>query len=201
MTDIIFNLGKYLVEKWFLRDVTIITKGAIPLHDPAIIVANHNNPWDPPLIILSARKRIVHFFTAKCLFKGFTGIFLRCIKQIPVQSGLTQLNKKAFKKASKYLEDGGLVGIFPYPFDLTKKKRVLYTGIIKLIIKNDVPVIPVRVVLDNEKHWKSFFDITFKNAIIKIGDPIAGFRDICIKADKKNYETLTKILLKRVDAL
>lgn len=199
--NLLLNLGKYVTKKWFFRDARIIIYGVVPLHNPAIIVANHGNPWDPPLIMLSVRRNIVHFFTAKYLFRGVTGIFLRLVKQIPVQSGLKQLNKEAFKKANKYLNDGELIGIFPYPYDIIKKKKILYAGVIRLIIENDVPIIPVKVELNETKQSNSYFDVNFNKATIKIGVPIRGFRNRCIRADKKNYKKLARLLLKKIEML
>ncbi|MBS3098466.1 1-acyl-sn-glycerol-3-phosphate acyltransferase [Candidatus Woesearchaeota archaeon] len=180
MRKLIYGLLKVAVINLYLKRAKIIVKGNLP-KKAAIIVANHNNPWDPPLIIIAAG-RIVHFFTANLLFKNVIyGYFLRLIQQIPVQSGLRKVNEKAFLKANYYLKRNELVGIFPYPDDLIKKKKVLYTGVIRLVMENDVPIIPIRVKLNEKRKWKSFFDVNFNQAEVIIGKPLNGFRERCIK--------------------
>jgi len=200
MADLTYLLNKFIVKKLYLKNVEINIKGKLP-KKPVIIIANHDNPWDPPLIMIAANK-IVHFFTAKLLFKNIiSNLFLKSIKQIPVQSGLIAVNEKAFLKASYYLKNNGLVGIFPYPYDMIKKKKVLYTGVIRLIVENHAPIIPIKVKLNEKRKWKSFYDVNFTKANIIIGKPIKNFRNKCKKAHKNSYTSLTKKLLTHIENL
>lgn len=201
MSDWLYSICKIVVRGIYLRNVKIIIKGKIPCK-AAIIVANHDNPWDPPLIMIAA-KRWVHFFTSNVLFKNpINRLFLKMIGQIPVQSGLKELNKKAFSKASVYLEKRELVGIFPYPDDLIKKRKVLYTGVTRLIKENDVPIIPINVKLCEKRRWDSFYDVNFDKVYIIIGKPIYKFRGKCKKEmPKKACLRLTQELIGRINKL
>ncbi|MBU0628830.1 MAG: 1-acyl-sn-glycerol-3-phosphate acyltransferase [Nanoarchaeota archaeon] len=201
MGNLVYSLGKLVVRSIYLSKVKIIVKGKLPKKS-AIIVANHDNPWDPPLIMI-ADGRIVHFFTAHILFKNILSrVFLREIGQIPVQSGLKDVNNKAFSEAKRYLSKGELVGIFPYPDDLIKKKKVLYTGVIRLIIENDVQIVPVKVKLDEKRKWKSFFDVNFDKAEVIIGKPLVGFRERCVNNKGKNHcLCMTKELVEYIEKL
>ena len=192
---------KIVTRDFFLRNVEIRVNGTIP-QKAAILIANHDNSWDPPLII-SASKKIVHFFTANVLFKNILkGSFLRLSEQIPVQSGKKTLNENGFSKASYYLKKNEPVGIFPYPVDLIKKKRVLYTGVIRMIIENDVPIIPIRVKISEARKSKSFYDVNFDKAFITIGKPLEGFREKCKKGMSEEYYLgLTKELMKHINSL
>lgn len=201
MKELIWPLGRFITKNFFLRDVTIDVRGAIP-KKAAILVANHDHAWDPPLIMI-ATKKITHFFTANTLFKSaIRKFFLKMFQQIPVEPGLGKLNKKAFSKASFCLKNNELVGIFPYPYDMVKRKRVLYTGVIRLMIENDAPVIPIKVRVYEKRKSKSFYDVNFDKALVIIGKPIRGFKHKCKKGmPQGHYLSLTKELMKSIDNL
>ena len=82
---------------------------------------------------------------------------------------------------------------------MVKKKKVLYTGTIKLIIENDVPVIPIKVVVNEKRKSRSFYDVNFDKASIIIGKPINKFRQKCKKyVSKEDYFNLTKELMEYI---
>ena len=201
MRKLIWSLNRFIVKIFYLKNVKIYIKGKVP-KGAAILVANHDHAWDPPLITITIKRKI-HFFTAYVLFKNIMqGCFLRTFQQIPVESSLKSLNEEAFSNTSYYLKKGEIVGIFPHPYDLVKKKRMLYSGVIRLIMENDVPIIPVRVIVNEKRKSKSIYDVNFDKAYITIGKPIEGFRKRLKKGmSKKYYLNLTKELMKNINNL
>lgn len=199
--QLLWYISKFIVKNFYLNNVFIEVKGNIP-NNAAIIVANHDHAWDPPLIMW-ALNRIVHFFTSEILFKVQPRKwFLNQIEQIPVISGNQTLNKKAFDIAKSYLNKNEPVGIFPFPQDIITKKRRKYTGVINLIIENDVPIIPVKVKIFEKLSAKSYYDVNFDKALIIIGKPIKNFRNRCKKGmSKKRYLYLTNELMSIVNNL
>jgi lysophospholipid acyltransferase (LPLAT)-like uncharacterized protein len=115
---------------------------------------------------------------------------------------MRDVNEIAFSKASFYLSRNEIVGIFPYPEDIIKKKKVLYTGLIKLIVENNVPIIPVKIELNQKGRVKSYYEVNFDKATIKVGRQIEGIRKRAILSNsQKSRLKLTKEILERIDEL
>lgn len=78
----------------------------------AIIVApNHKSYWDPPMIGVAFKTRIVHFMAKEELFKNpVFGWVIRQLGTFPVRRGVT--DRAAIRQAVKVLKDGYPLGIF-----------------------------------------------------------------------------------------
>lgn len=198
IASFLFRISTFVLKKFVFNDVELKVNGSENLpKKPLIIIANHDHPWDPCLIthfIYRGDGRIVHFFTGKSLFKGVVLLFLKGIQQIPVQSGLKGVNKAAFIKAKKYLKQGDIVGIFPYPFDVIKNKRVLYGGVVRLLQENDVMYVPIKIRIKEKRKWRSYYDKNFDKANIYIGKPMRNYLYKKEVNEKKRLEIAKKLI-------
>lgn len=83
----------------------------IPRNGHAIIAANHQSYLDPP-ILGACLKREVRFLAKSYLFRWpILGPIIRHFKAIPV--GHADLDLIALRNAANFLEDGGIVILFP----------------------------------------------------------------------------------------
>lgn len=173
VSDFLWWISVFLFKNFIFNNIEIKITGIKNLpRKPFIIIANHDHPWDPAItmyIIYNQLKKKTHFFTGKFLFKGVVKFYLNGVEQIAVQSGLRKINEIAFKKARRYIKRGDIVGIFPYPFDVIKKKRVLYSGVVRLLQENNVAYLLIRVKVKEKWKWKSYYDKNFDKANIYIG--------------------------------
>ena len=166
----------YLVYKYYYfhnKSIKIMNIENLP-KAPFIVVASHHHAWDGPLgwfVVYKHLKKPVHFFFNNQLFTGLGKYFLQICEHIPVQSGSKSVNKKALKTCRKLLSKERIIAITPYPYDLQKKKYVLYTGVIKLLQQNNVPYVPVNVAVKEKRKSKSYYDRNFDYARISIGKP------------------------------
>ena len=166
----------FLISRYFmLKNVDIKIKGIEHIPKASfIIVSNQDHPWNAPLlwfVMYKHSKKPTHFFAGNFLFTGLRKYALLLIEQIPVQSGLKTLNIQAFKKAGEFLKQDGIVAIFPAPNPMHNTKRVLYRGITKLLQQNNVPYVPIKIIVKEKWKWRSYYDKNFDNVKIYIGKP------------------------------
>ena len=141
---------------------------------PFIVAASHRHAWDGPLgwfVTYQYLRKPIHYFVNKQLFTGLGKYFFLIYEHIPVQSGLKSVNKKALKTSSELLSSKHIIAITPYPYDLQKKKYVIYMGIVKLLQQNNVPYVPVNIAVKEKWKSRSYYDRNFDYVRINIGMP------------------------------
>ena len=109
LQSLLFGLN-YLMTRILWRARVV---GELPLLDGegGVIVANHRCPADPSFVYL-ATSRKVHWMVAReyCLHPAGAWFF-RATESIPVGRG--GIDTAAIKRAIRYVDRGGLVGMFP----------------------------------------------------------------------------------------
>src|SRR5919106_2315802 len=120
----------------------------VPRHGPAIIAANHLSFLDSFFIPLVIRRRKVTYLAKVDYFKSWkTAWFFRSAGQIPVEREGGKRSERSLHIALDVLEEGKLLGIYPEgtrsPDGLLHRGR---TGVARLALKADAPVIPCGVI-------------------------------------------------------
>ncbi len=107
---------------------------------PILIVANHRTFLDP-IMILSATKRTIHFFSKIELVKGWKRYLFDKTGLIPVDRKAK--NPESIKIASNYLKNGELVGIYPEATRNYSEDKLLpmKAGAAILALETGVPVV------------------------------------------------------------
>jgi 1-acyl-sn-glycerol-3-phosphate acyltransferase len=163
----------------------------IPSHGPAILVGNHISSGDTFLLPAMMRRRLT--FPAKAeLFAGkgpgprFVSWFLKNVGQLPMDRSGGRASAGSMEGVLGVLRHGELLGIFPEGTrSLDGRLYKGKTGVARLVLQANVPVIPVGFV---GTQWvKTRLGVPWLwRPLIKVGPPLdfsryaagAGDRDV-----------------------
>ena len=117
----------------------------MPQHSACIVVANHVNLVDSPLIGISLGRK-VHFMAKEDLFHSrIIGWLADKFGAFPVAKG--KLNRRAGRTAVELLANGQALIIYPEgQRSLDGKLGPAYSGAALLAVKSGVPIVPVGII-------------------------------------------------------
>jgi 1-acyl-sn-glycerol-3-phosphate acyltransferase len=126
--------------------------GNVPRRGAAIIASNHLSFSDHFFGPLPLRRQVIflaksEYFTGRGLKGLFSKAFFSALGQIPVDRGGGAASERALRTGLRVLADGHLLGI--YPEGTRSPDGRLYkgkTGIARLALEGQVPVIPCAMV-------------------------------------------------------
>ena len=165
------------VYNLWLRKVEGI--GNIPKDKPFIVAANHASYYDDLLlhfIIIPKINKKVHAFVNSTYWKiPIVKNILDYGECIPVfvkkEVDAKKRNEQSFKTASDYLKKGDIVQIFPE--GMRSRDGILnkaYNGVGRLVIKANMPVLPVGIIGSNSVLPKGKNFPRFRRCDVKIGE-------------------------------
>ncbi|PXY27052.1 lysophospholipid acyltransferase family protein [Prauserella muralis] len=152
----------------------------IPREGPALLVLNHVSHLDPAVdaVFVHRNRRVPRFMAKESLTRiPVFGKILLGSGGIPVSRGTTEAGD-SLKAAHQTLQDGKVVVIYPEG-TITKDpegwpKRA-YTGVARLALANDVPVIPIAR-WGTQRIWngytKKFRPLPRKTVVHAVGEPV-----------------------------
>jgi 1-acyl-sn-glycerol-3-phosphate acyltransferase len=176
----------------------IAGKNNMPRHGACIVVANHVNLLDSPLIGISLGRRA--YFMAKAdLFRSrIIGWLAEQFGAFPVARG--RLNRRAGRTAVELLANGQALIIYPEgQRSLDGKLGPAYSGAALLAIRSNVPIVPVGIIGTAQLKGKWWFlrrpKITFN-----IGQPftLAACPE---KPNKEMVNGMTREIMMHIAAL
>lgn len=171
-----FTIFKPLVK--FGYGTRVIGKENFPRKGGAILASNHIGALDSLVIPASMPRKIT--FPAKAeLFVGDGGVgsrivawFLKAVGQVPMDRSGGRASADALGSITSVLAEGHVVAI--YPEGTRSPDGRLYkgkTGMARMVLSNDVPVIPVGVI--GTKSHKGPFGIPWsRRPVVIIGEPL-----------------------------
>ncbi len=156
----------------------IINADNVPRSGGAVLVSNHIAIMDSLVIPAMIPRRITYPAKAE-LFTGKGGPgpaivawFLKAVGMVPMDRGGGRASATALDSISEVLASGALVGI--YPEGTRSPDGRLYkgkTGLARMVLSNDVPVLPVGVV-GTHKVRGPFGIPWVKRPVVIVGEPL-----------------------------
>lgn len=118
----------------------------IPDTGAVIVAPNHKSNFDPPIVGVAIKNRLVHYMAKAELFKNpMFGWVLRKMGAFPVKRGT--VDRMAIKQAVRELKNGHVLGIFPEGTRIKKDGLGrFHSGMASLALMTGVPIVPVAVV-------------------------------------------------------
>ena len=116
----------------------------VPSQGALLIVANHLNLADPPLVSVSLKRKVI-FMAKEELFRSrFIGYFISSFGAFPVHRG--RLDREALRQADKLLTEGVALAMFP---EATRSKNAqlqrAFPGSALIALRHGVPILPVAI--------------------------------------------------------
>ena len=141
-----YYLGTILVKFLLILFTRWRVKGKenVPSQGPLIVVANHMNLVDPPLLIVSIPRRIVFMAKEEAFRSPILGPIVRVGRAFPVQR--ERLDREALRQAQQVLGQGLVLGMFPEgKRSVTAEMQQAYHGTSLVAIRSGVPILPVGI--------------------------------------------------------
>lgn len=175
----------------------------MPLHGPALLVANHQSFLDPPIVGLASRRELV-YLARKTLFRNrFFATLIRAYNAVPIdQEGI---GKDGIRTILEQLQLGRAVLVFPEGERTPDgPMHPLKPGIQLLIKRTRTPIVPVGIAgaFDIWPRWRKYpiptplFAPAVGGIAVVIGEPVDSRRYV----EMPRENTLAE-LFERIDAV
>ncbi len=151
----------------------------VPVHGPAVLAANHQSFCDSFFLPLVVHRRVTYVAKAEYFDNWKTAWFFRAAGQIPMNRSGGDASQRALDTAKEVLDSGDLLAIYPEgtraPDSRLHKGK---TGVARLAVGCDVPVIPVGIVGTRVVQPPgSMFMRPFRTVTIRFGTPLSYNHD------------------------
>lgn len=129
----------YLLTRWQVRG-----KENIPSQGPLLVVANHLNLADPPLVSVSLGRKTI-FMAKEELFRSrLSGYFVSSFGAFPIHRG--QLDRKALRQAQGVLTQGLSLVMFPEATRSNNAQlQLALPGSALIALRSGAPILPVGI--------------------------------------------------------
>lgn len=164
----------------------------IPAQGAVIVAPNHKSNFDPPIVGVAFRKRVIHYMAKEELFKNpVFGYLLRQFGTFPVKRG--SVDRSAVRRAIRELKTGNALGIFPEGTRIQREGLGrFHSGMASLAFMSGAAILPVAVVGSMKMPHKS------GPLAVLIGKPIEVKRQ---KADDEAIAALNEKVKEEIQKL
>ena len=144
--SLVYYAGRFSTRMLLLLLTHWRVKGRenIPEQGPLLIVANHINLADPPILGVSVRRKVM-FMAKEELFRSrFSRYFIRNFGAFPVHRG--QLDRRALRQAEQLLAQGLALVMFPEGRRSNNAQlQTAFPGSALIALRSGVPILPVGI--------------------------------------------------------
>jgi 1-acyl-sn-glycerol-3-phosphate acyltransferase len=166
---------------------------------PAIMAANHQSYFDPPLVGITCKNEL-YYLARKTLFeKKLLGPIISRVNALPVD--LSRGDLAAFRSILKLLQEGHRTVIFPEGTrSLTGQIQKARPGIGMIIARTLAPVVPMRI-FGSFEAWPKGGKIKPHPITVVVGKPIRFKKDDFPAHNREVYQKISEQVLDAVAAL
>jgi 1-acyl-sn-glycerol-3-phosphate acyltransferase len=152
-----------IVFRW-----AVVDAGNLPSHGPVILVSNHLNIADPPLIGGSLRRPVVFMAKSELYRSPFVAALIRGYGAFPVRRG--EADRAAFKTSLEVLRRGQVLGLFPEGHrSLDHKLQKGLSGVALIAVRSGAAIVPVAVTGSEKLSWRKLW--SRPQVVVRIGHP------------------------------
>jgi len=159
---------------YLLWRVKVEGRENVPADGPVILAANHQSFCDSFFLPLVIRRKVTYVAKAEYFDSWKTAWFFRAAGQIPMNRSGGDASQRALDTATTVLRSGGVLAIYPEgtraPDTRLHKGK---TGVARLGLACDVPVIPVGILGTREVQPPgSMVMRPFRTITVRFGPPV-----------------------------
>ncbi len=176
----------------------VVGKGNVPRHDACIIVANHVNLLDSPILGVSLGRRVYFMAKEELFHSRIIGRLAEQFGAFSVAKG--RLNRRAGRRALELLANGQVLIIYPEGGRSEDGKLGhAYSGAALLAAKTGIPIVPVGIIGTRQLIGKWWF-LRRPKITLNIGQPftLSTFHD---KLSKEQTTQTTREIMLHIAAL
>ena len=183
----------HLFTRWQIKG-----RENVPNQGALLMVANHLNLADPPLVSVSLNRKAI-FMAKEELFRSrFTGYFISSFGAFPVHRG--QLDREALRQAERVLTEGMVLVMFP---ESTRSKNAqlqpAFPGSALIALRSRVPIIPVAITGTERIKGKTWI-LRRPRVTIHFGQPFQ-LPSVTDKASKTELTQITNTIMEHIAEL
>jgi 1-acyl-sn-glycerol-3-phosphate acyltransferase len=168
----------------------------IPHGESFMLVCNHLNLVDPPVLGALLRRRIVFMAKEELFHVPLVGWVVKWYGAFSVRRG--QADRTALRRSTEILRQGGVLGVFPEGTrSKTGKMIEAHPGVALIALMSGALVLPVAIT--GTDRIRSLFSLFLRPRItVRIGEPFRMGRH---RSDKASLAETTREIMGRVAAL
>jgi len=195
----LYFIGKVIVGAFFRLFARLQVKGKenVPRQGALMVVSNHLNFNDPPLLGAILGRQVV-FMAKEELFRSrFLAYFLGSLGSFPVHRG--RLDRKAIRQSARVLAEGRALVMFP---EATRSKNAqlqsAFPGSALIASRQAVPILPVGI--SGTERLKGLGLFRRPRITVNIGKPFS-LPKAGSKLTKDELAEQTELIMRRIAAL
>ena len=191
-----YYIARFLVRMGFNLGTHLQIKGKenIPKRGPLLIVVNHLNLVDPPLVSVTINRKTMFMAKEELFRHKFFGYFIGSFGAFPVRRN--QADTKALRQALEVLADGFALVVFPEATrSANAQLQPAFAGVTLIALRSGAPILPIGITGTEKLKGKTWALHRFQ-VTVNIGLPFqlpAGS-----KATKTELVKLTDLIMEHI---
>jgi len=195
-----YYLATAMLRMFFslLTSCQVRGKENIPSQGPLLVVANHINLSDPPLLGISLGRNVMFMAKEELFHPRFLGYLMRGFGAFPVRR--KQADRQAIRQAKQILAEGLVLAMFPEGSrSLNAQLQPALAGSVLIARHSDAPILPVGIT-GTEKLRGVAWLLHRPQITVNIGQPFS-LPPVNGKLTKEELARLTNYTMERIAEL